>query len=809
MKIPYITILLLLTVWWANAIEPTKNPTKASLGGTITDKSTGESLPGVSIYFPDLKTGTVSKNDGTYWIAQLPAAKVLVQVSSLGYKLKAETIDLVHIQKMDFTLEAAITEISEIVVTGQTGGIEKEKTPSPITILSANYLKENSLSNIIDALAGKAGISQITTGGAISKPVIRGLGYNRVVVVNDGIRQEGQQWGDEHGIEIDEFSVNKAEILKGPASMAFGSDAMAGVINLMSAPVLPEGITTGNIISNYQTNNGLIGNSVNFSGNKNGLIWDFRASKKIARDYQNRYDGRVFNSRFAEDAFESTLGINRSWGYSHLILSAYRLKPGIVEGERDSLIGKFLRTLTNGEPVIAGSSDLKKYQPENPYQLINHYKVVSENNFYLGKGNLKATFGFQQNNRKEFAEPETPDQYQLFFKLNSVNYDFQYSFAEKKNINLTLGWNGMWQQSENKGSEFLVPAYQLFDAGVFVIFRKNYRKLDLLGGVRGDQRHQKGEPLYLDEEGKVVSAGTFRATERFAAFDRTFNGFSASLGGSYQISEAMYAKLNLSRGFRAPNIAELGSNGVHEGTLRYEKGNTNLNPEESFQVDFTTGLNTSHIASELNLFTNSVNNFIFSHKGNDLSGNPSLIDGVPVFLYTSGKAFLYGGEFTLDIHPHPHDWIHFENSLSYVHAELKDQPTESRYLPFTPPFHWRSDIKTEFGNKSKHFKNAYVRFGIDWYAAQNNVFSAYATETATPGYTLLNIGAGIDFVSGGETRFSLIVVGQNLADVGYQSHLSRLKYSAVNYATGRTGVFNMGRNFSIKLLIPINFGEAK
>jgi iron complex outermembrane receptor protein len=809
MKTIYISLLILLTILGANAIEPTKNPTKASLEGKITDRSTGETLPGVSIYFPDLKTGTTSKNDGTFFIAQLPAVKVLVQVSSMGYKLKAATIDLGRIQKIDFALEPAITEISEVVVTGQTGSIEKEKTPSPITTISASYLKENSSSNIVDALSSVAGISQITTGGAISKPVIRGLGYNRVVVINDGIRQEGQQWGDEHGIEIDGFSVNKAEVLKGPASLAFGSDAMAGVINLMSAPVLPEGTITGNISGNYQTNNGLIGNSVNFSGNQNGFIWDFRASEKLAHDYQNRYDGRVFNSRFAENAYEGTLGINRSWGYSHLILSAYQLKPGIVEGERDSLTGKFLRTLPTGESVIASTSDLKKYQPENPYQLVNHYKVVSENNFYLGKGNLKATIGFQQNNRKEFALPETPDQYQLFFQLNSVNYDFQYSFAEKKNLNLTLGWNGMWQQSENKGSEFLVPAYRLFDAGVFVIFRKKYGKLDLLGGIRGDLRHQNGEPLYLDEEGNVISAGTSGATERFAAFDRTFNGFSASLGGSYQISEEMYAKLNVSKGFRAPNIAELGSNGVHEGTLRYEKGNTNLNPEESFQVDFTTGLNTSHVASELNLFTNSVNNFIFSHKLNDAAGDPVLIYNVPVFLYTSGKAFLYGGEFTLDIHPHPHDWIHFENSLSYVHTELKNQPAGSRYLPFTPPFHWRSDIKTELDNKSKHFKNAYVRFGIDWYAAQNNVFSAYDTETATPGYTLLNMGVGTDFVSGGKTRFSLIVVGQNLADIGYQNHLSRLKYSATNYATDRMGVFNMGRNFSLKLLIPISFSEAK
>jgi len=271
----------------------------------------------------------------------------------------------------------------------------------------------------------------------------------------------------------------------------------------------------------------------------------------------------------------------------------------------------------------------------------------------------------------------------------------------------------------------------------------------------------------------------------------------------------LYAKLNISRGFRAPNIAELGSNGEHEGTLRYEKGNTDLNPEESFQIDLTAGLNTTHVASELNLFTNSVDNFIFAHKESDGSGNPVLIDDVPVFLYTSGNAILYGGEFTIDIHPHPHDWIHFENSLSYLHAELKDQPADARHLPFTPPFHWKSDIKTEFGNNSKHFKNSYLRFGIDLFAAQNNVFSAYDTETATPGYTLLNMGAGTDFFAGGKKRFSLVVVGQNLADTAYQSHLSRLKYAEPNYATGRSGVYNMGRNFSIKLLIPINFSEAK
>jgi iron complex outermembrane receptor protein len=797
--------LFLITIIAGYAIEPIKNNVKSSLSGKITDQHTGEILPGVTVYFPDLKTGTVSQSDGTYSISQLPSAKILVQVSSLGYQLIALNIDLSQSHQIDFALKPAITEISEVVVTGQSGSIEKERTPAPITIIPFSFLKENSATNIIDALASKAGISQITTGGAISKPVIRGLGYNRVVVVNDGIRQEGQQWGDEHGIEIDEYSVGRAEILKGPASLAYGSDAMAGVINLISAPFLPEGNIGGSIISNYQTNNGLIGNSVNFSGNKKGIVWDLRASDKRAHAYKNRYDGPVYNSGFTEQALRGILGINRSWGYSHLLMSVYQIKPGIVEGERDSISGKFIKSLPSGETTKVSKYDLRSYMPGIPYQLVNHYKAVIDNNLFIGQGNLKAILGFQQNQRKEFADAAFPDQFQLYFLLNTVNSSLQYSFAEKNNFSLTVGMNGMWQQSQNKGSEFLVPEYSLFDAGVFAIFKKNFGKLDLMGGLRADQRNQKGKSLWLDENGNAVPSQTIGTTERFAAFDQKFDGFSGSVGGSYQFSKSVYTKINLSRGFRAPNIGELGSNGLHEGTLRYEKGNPNLKPESSFQIDLTTGLNTSHIASELNLFSNAVSNFIYSRKQTDSNGNPMLAEGLPVYLFTSGQAFLYGGEFTFDIHPHPLDWLHFENSVSFVRATLKNQPDSSRYLPLTPPLHWNSGIKVEFYNLSPNFKNLYLKFGIDWYAPQNKFFSAYGTETATSGYSLLNMGAGTDFVSGEKTRASVYFTASNLTDAAWQSHLSRLKYAGINRATGRSGIFNMGRNISIKLLIPIDF----
>ena len=273
------------------------------------------------------------------------------------------------------------------------------------------------------------------------------------------------------------------------------------------------------------------------------------------------------------------------------------------------------------------------------------------------------------------------------------------------------------------------------------------------------------------------------------------------------MSTTTYAKLNVSRGYRAPNIAELGSNGVHEGTLRYEIGNAQLKPENSLQFDWAIGMNTEHISAELDLFHNTVDHFIYSHKLNSIEGGDSLREEVQVFKFSQGQARLYGGEFSLDIHPHPLDWLHIENKFSYVHATLANQPDSSRYLPLTPAPHWISDIKIHI-NKISHFlTNSYVKFGIDHNWKQNHYYAAYGTETGTPAYTLLNFGVGTEIVSKKQTVCSLFISINNLTNVAYQSHLSRLKYGETNYVTGRTGVYNMGRNISFKLLIPVYFSK--
>lgn len=787
------------------------NTGNTSLSGKITDSKTGEPLPGVSVYLPDYKTGTISHSDGTYRLDKLPKTNVLVQVSLLGYKMLAENIDLSVTTKKDFVMEMSITELNEVVVTGLSNAGQRNSTPAPISIITIQQLEQNNSSNIIDAIAKQPGISQVTTGPGISKPVIRGLGYNRIITLNDGIRQEGQQWGDEHGIEVDEASVYKIEILKGPASLAFGSDALAGVINFLSAPTLPEGEISGKILAGYQTNNGLLNFSANIAGNKHGLIFDVRYSNKMAHAYQNKYDGYVLNSGFKEQSANAIIGLNRSWGYSHLHLSAYRIMPGIVEGERDSLTGLFIKpVLVNGEEgfEVAGHSDFYSYSQQIPYQDVNHYKAVLNNSFLIGKSTLKATIGWQQNRRKEFGEVSAPSQYGLYFYLNTINYDAKYILPVYRGFNLSFGVNGMQQSSQNRGTEFLVPEYNLFDAGIFTIARKSYHKLELSGGLRFDVRSEHGKDLYLDAEGQPLTQPDEGAVHRFAAFDTKFSGVSGSLGATYQISERFFTKANISRGFRAPNIGEIGSNGIHEGTLRYELGNPDLKAEHSLQLDYSLGYISEHVSADLDLFTNRIDNYIFLAKLQNAEGSDSIVDGNSVFKYTAGNATLAGGEITIDVHPHPLDWLHFENSFSMVNAVQKDQPDSSRYLPMSPAAKFTSDLKAASGSLGRHLKNAFVKIGVDYYFRQNHFYAAYGTETATPAYALLNMNIGADVYFNNKMFFTFIASAENLLDEAYQSHLSRLKYAPENFATARNGVYDMGRNVGFKIIVPFTLSKA-
>jgi iron complex outermembrane recepter protein len=771
-----------------------------TLSGKITDAQSNAVLPGASIYVYEAKVGAVSDNAGAYRIQNIPSGKFTVEVTYLGHSSVTAFVEINGNTQKDFSLNPEVVENQGVTVTGVSGATQIKRTPIPVTVLRKDYLLKEASTNLIDALSKTPGVSQISTGPAISKPSIRGLGYNRVVVINDGVRQEGQQWGDEHGVEIDEYGVNKAEVLKGPASIMYGSDALAGVVNFISVVPSPQGMIKGNIFSNYQSNNRLRGFHADIGGNHNGFIWGLNGSYKGAGDYKNKYDGYVFNSKFNERDVSAFTGLNKSWGFTHLLVSSFDQRPGLVEGERDDGTGKFLKLVNNAgaeAEAIAADADFKSIHPFIPSQRIRHFKITTDNSFNVGKNRLIFNIGYQRNQREEFGNVLNPNQRGLFFDLNTVNYNLQYQFAEKNNWKTSLGINGMQQTNKNKGEEQLIPAYSIFDIGGFVYTRKTVNKISYSGGLRFDNR---------SVDSKLLMNG---ADIKFAAFKKNFSNVSASAGLSYEVSDQVVLKLNLARGFRAPGISELASNGAHEGTFRYEYGEQDLKSEKSYQVDAGIDVNSEHVSFSASLFTNELNDFIYYRKLSAIGGGDSIIvDGADQFFafrFSQQNARLYGAEANLDIHPHPLDWLHIENSFSYVRGKLSKAQDGSNNLPFIPAARLINELRGDFFRKGNSIKNFYVNVELDNTFAQNNPFTGFNTETGTPGYTLLNAGFGGDIANKGKTLFSLYFAANNITNKAYQSHLNRLKYAPENLVNGRTGIFNMGRNFSVKLNVPLDF----
>lgn len=770
------------------------------LTGKITDAKTGESLPGASIYLHDLKKGTISDDKGMYRIANLNGGKYLVEITYRGYSTIIETVTVNGDTQKDFTLKEAVVENEEVTVTGVSSATRIRQSSQPVDVLKKEQLFNISATNAIDALAKTVpGVNGLSTGPAITKPFIRGLGYNRVVTINDGMRQEGQQWGDEHGIEIDDYSIQRVEVLKGPASLMYGSDALAGVINIITQRPVAEGHINANVLGEYQTNNALRGFYGDVAGTKNGFSFNAYGSYKGAEDYKNKYDGRVFNSKFYNQNVGGMLGYSGTWGYSHLMVSNFDQRIGMVEGDRDSATGAFLKAMPGGSEGIATNDDFKKITPEIPYQHIRHFKISADNNFALGKGSMDVTVGYQQNQRQEYGnadEAATPD---AWFDLKTVNYALRWHLPSTQNWKTTIGINGMSQTNTNKAEEVIIPDYDLFDIGGFVFTHYNKNKWSLTGGIRFDSRHVNGKPMDVDNQLK------------FTSFSRNFSNVSGSMGLSYAANDLLTFKFNVARGFRAPNLAELASNGAHEGTNRYEVGVTDLKSETSLQVDGGFELNSEHVSLETSLFYNHISNFIFYEKVLNGAGADSILtdphtgDDLNVYRFDQKDANLYGAELALDIHPHPLDWLHFRNAFSYTRAQFTEEVDGTKNIPFIPAARLYTDLAVSLLPKGKTVRNLHINLESDYTFKQDHPFTGFDTETATPDYWLINAGIGGDFMSKGKPLFSLRFTAYNLGDVAYQNHLSRLKYAAVNNVTGRTGVFNMGRNFGIKLNVPLNF----
>lgn len=820
----FLFINALLCTAFANATVLNNNsgPAKSTLSGKITDKKTGLALEGASIYFPDLKSGTVSTATGSYTINGLPNGTYLVEIKFIGYKTLLQSISIQSNMVLDFALEPSVVEENEVVVTGTSKATSIKKNPVPIVSIGKQYLQQNLSTNIIDAIAKVPGINAVTTGPNVSKPYIRGLGFSRILTLYDGVRQEGQQWGDEHGVEVDQNSVEKVEVVKGPASLIYGSDALAGVINLIPANFPAAGKTQGDISTDYQTNNGEYGVSGMLSGNKNGIVWRGRASYKAATNYRNKYDGRVYNTGFKETDMNGMVGINKTWGYSHLGFSVFDDLQDIPDGSRDSATRQFTKQITEADTFrpIVSAEELRSYKIPALHQHVQHYRFYSANNFVLkGSGRIALNLGYQKSIRREYSHPEiaVPG---LYLLLNTYSYDVKYYLPEKNDWSVTAGINGMYQKNNaEKGTEFVIPSYSQFDFGPFVFAKKSYQNLELAGGIRYDIRSFNNSALFTKPnavtgfDNVVYGADTVGATQAFYHYTHTFAGLTGSLGATYSFSKSFSAKFNIARGYRAPNISEISANGVHPGTNIYQLGNPDFKPEFSLQQDIGLTYNSQHITVNLELFNNNIQNYIFNQKLLNSSGQDSvIIPGNETFQFQAAKAHLYGTEISIDVHPHPLDWLHFENSLSLVYGTNKGiagktLADSARYLPFIPPLHTFSELRANLKTKPATFTRLFAKLQFEWYDKQDRAYLEFGTETPTAGYSLFNAGFGGD-VTGkkNKTICSFSILANNLFDVAYQSHLNRLKYFEPypGNPSGKSGIYNMGRNVALKLSFPLN-----
>lgn len=734
-----------------------------SLSGYVYDHQTNNPLPGASIYIPDLNTGTASDEHGYFILKNLPATKLLFQVKFIGYATATRFVNLKERDTINFYLQPSSIEGKEVVITGTAITSESERNSVAVKTVDRIDIVTIPTTNIIDALAHTPGVSQITTGNAISKPVIRGLSFNRIITLNDGIRQEGQQWGDEHGIEIDKYSADRIEVMRGPASLMYGSDALGGVINILE-PVTPEiNALKGNITSQFYTNEKLTGNSLMVEGNKNGIFGRLRGTFTDAAAYQTP-ERKIENTGFREINFNSTIGINKKWGFTNLNFSRYDAYFGLAE-----------ITQTPDEEPKDGEEETnaKGRNISLPYQQVIHNKFSLNNRIYIGNSQLSVKAGLQQNERKEF-ETEI-DHADIYLNLNSLTTDIKFFFPEKNNWQRVIGISAMHQVNKNKGEGFLIPDFELNESGVFLYIRKSNPKTSWNAGVRFDLREVVSKELIL----KDVIADTI-----FNSFTKDFSAATGAIGMTLRFSEIIHMKANIGSGFRAPNISELASNGIHSGTFRYEKGNNNLNPEQSLQFDIGLLAHSKKVDGEINFFANYISNYIYPRPTGEiyLSSDNILL---PLYHYTQGNALLKGFEFSLDAHV-LHN-LHFENGISFVYGE--NLKTENP-LPFMPPMAMHNELRFDFHFlETKFIKEPYLKFSVDNHLPQKRIDES---ETETVGYSLINAGIGTAF-SIRKANWIVAISANNIGDKKYSDHLNRLK----NF-----GIYNKGRNVSFSIFIP-------
>lgn len=652
-------------------------------------------------------------------------------------------------------------QLKEVIVTSNFLQGAQMRSPLNVGQVSRSFIRENLSGSLTQTLEAIPGVKAMTIGSGQSKPAIRGLGFNRLIVAENGIKHEGQQWGEEHGLEINQFAIESVDVIKGPASLLYGSDAIGGVINLKSN-VLPVETVEGEINAFTRTNNESVGWSANIQGRKGRFFYRANLSRIDYGDYKVPVDSIQYYSyyfRLKDKRLRNTAGKEQS-GSLTLGWSGSRFRTAFTASNVYSKSGFFANA--HGLEIRLSEIDYDRSQRDVdlPYHAVNHLKVTNLSTLYLGRVRIEGRFAYQNNRRKEMAEavshgymPVPPDNTERKFDKDTYSgaVDLHFALTEKQEI--TAGVSAEHQNNSRGGWGYIIPAFRMTSGGVFLYDRITLaRDLIVSAGIRFDRTALKTDS-YNDWFRTPVENGDSLFKQRSKELSRSFNSLTWSMGMNYHPG-SWSLKANIGKSYRAPIAKELSSDGVNYHLFRYEKGEPELSAEESYQLDAGIGWGQGRWNLSFEPYLNYFPNYIY------LTPTPDYYEGLQMYYYTQNKVFRCGFEGVVS--------YKITNELEgaitaeYLYAEQRSGSKKGYGLPYSPP--WTSVVSLRFMPWTG--KNAYVNMDYKMAGKQTRIVPP---EKQTPGYQTLNLALGWEFNLSGRL-ISANVQGHNLLNRKYYDH---------------------------------------
>jgi iron complex outermembrane receptor protein len=715
--------------------------------GKITDEA-NLPLPGATIFLPEINKGTISDKNGNYEVADLPAGKFKIQYSFIGYVNRIETVIFTgNTIELNISFVPTVVKTDEIVITGGYSSTQHENAVK-IESIKLDLADIKATPNFSEVLMKIPGVNMISKGSGVSKPVIRGLSMNDILILNNGVRNENYQYSDHHPLGIDEFGIEDVEVIKGPASLLYGSDAIGGVINFIKEKPAPVGTIAGDYTMQLFSNTLGITNNFGIKGSSKKLFGGIRVGQKSNSDFLQGGGVYVPNTRFNEYSVKANTGFTDKAGTFKLFYDYNKENLGLAEEEAVDAITERGRKC------------------EIFYEQLNTHLLSSQNKLYLGRMKLDINSAYQNTELTHFGEVNT---YEIQMRLATLTYETKLYLPSDKYSEYIIGFQGMNQANTNLNNREtkLLPDASTGNYSVFTLLQRTFfSKLKLQAGIRFDSKSINSQSL-----------GIQGSQDYRAALNKKYNSFSGSLGTTYNASEILLFRANIAAAFRTPNLAELTSNGQHE--TRYEIGDPNLTPENSLEYDLSMHIHKENFTFDLAGYYNTINNYIFIAPTGDTT-----ITGIGVYRYKQSNSLLFGGEVGIHYHPASVKWLHLLSTFSTVTGKQKD----GNYLPFIPADNLYFEVRIEKGKLSF----LHEPFVMITSTTSFNQEDPAPGETTTSGYTLFDLSAGGNLKTGNQ-MMSIIFSATNLFDKKYRDHLSTLN---------EVGYYNPGRNISVTLKIP-------